>query len=57
MPLSIWFWVLYVITVVFGFWIYYESGQPLWYRRFGGYVVLWILVGMLGYRVFGSAIK
>lgn len=56
MPLNLLFWTLYIISVVFGAWAYYD-GQPLWYKRFGGYFVLWILVGILGWRVFGSAIK
>lgn len=56
MPISMLFWAIYIIAIVFGFWLSYD-GQPTWPRRFGGYVVLWILVGILGWRVFGSAIK
>ena len=56
MPMSVLFWVLYIIAVVFGAWASYD-GQPNWPRRFGGHFVLWILVGILGWRVFGSAIK
>ena len=57
MPLSLLFWIIYILTIVGGVWSYYDSAQPLWYRRFGGYLILWILVGILGYRVFGAAIK
>ena len=57
MPLSILFWVIYLMSIVFGWWGFYEPAQPLWYRRFGGYVTLWILVGVLGWQVFGPAVK
>jgi hypothetical protein len=57
MPLGILFWVLYVIAIVFGFWSSYEAGQPLWYRRAGAYAVLWLLVGILGWEVFGPVVR
>jgi hypothetical protein len=57
MPLGILFWAVFILIGCFGgFWLYYD-GQPLWGRRFSGYIVLLILVGILGYRVFGSAVK
>ena len=55
MPIGLLFWVLYIIAVLFGAWASY--GQPNWPRLFGGHFVLWILVGMLGWHVFGPAIK
>ena len=57
MALSIWFWVFYVLSIVFGGWGFYNPAEPTWYRRFGGYAILWILVGILGYQVFGSVVK
>jgi hypothetical protein len=57
MPLSILFWVIYLISLLVGFWGYYEPAQPLWYRRVGGYIVLWLLVGILGWSVFGPAVR
>lgn len=57
MPLGILFWVLYIIAVIFNFWATYEPAQPLWWRRAGSYFVLWILVGILGWQVFGPAIR
>jgi membrane protein YdbS with pleckstrin-like domain len=57
MPLGIFFWVLYIISLIIGFWGYYEPAQPTWYRRAGGYIVLWILVGILGWSVFGPAVR
>jgi hypothetical protein len=57
MTVQNWFWVIYVISIVFGVWFNYEAGQPLWYRRAGAYAILWLLVGLLGYGVFGPVIK
>lgn len=56
MPLSILFWVIYIFSLIFGAWGFYVPGQP-WYRPAGGYFVLWVLVGILGWHVFGPAIR
>ena len=56
MPLSYLFWGIYILSIFFGGWGYYD-GTPVGYRRFGGYFVLWVLVGLLGYHVFGAAIR
>jgi membrane protein YdbS with pleckstrin-like domain len=57
MPLGTLFWVVYVIAILFGVWSNYDAAQPLWYRRAGAYLVLWVLVGILGWEVFGSVVK
>jgi hypothetical protein len=57
MPLSVLFWMIYVITLLFCLWSNYEAGQPLWLKRAGSFVVLWILVGILGWRVFGHLVN
>jgi membrane protein YdbS with pleckstrin-like domain len=57
MPLGILFWVIYVIAILFGVWSNYEVGQPLWFRRAGAYFVLWVLVGILGWHVFGPVVR
>ena len=57
MPLGILFWVIYVITFLLGAWANYEAAQPLWYRKAGAYLILWLLVGMLGWKVFGSVVQ
>lgn len=51
------FWVIYLISFFIGGWSYYETGQPMPYRRAGGYLVLWVLVGIVGWAVFGPPIK
>jgi hypothetical protein len=57
MPLGILFWVIYVIAIIFSVWSSYEVNQPLWFRRAGAYFVIWLLVGILGWRVFGPVIR
>lgn len=52
MNLGILFWVVYIIAFLSGFWANYEPAQPLWYRRAGANLIFFILVGILGYRVF-----
>jgi hypothetical protein len=56
MKLENWFWGIYVLCLLLGGWGYYD-GTAVGYRRFGGYFVLWALVGILGYSVFGSVVK
>lgn len=52
------FWVIYVIAILFGGWSNYEAAPNSgWQRRFGAYLVLWLLLGMLGWQVFGPVIK
>jgi hypothetical protein len=57
MPLSVLFWVIYILALLFSWWGYYVPNDPGWFRRAGGMTVIWVLVGILGYRVFGPAIR
>jgi len=57
MPLSILFWVIYTVAIIFGVWSNYAPAEPLWYRKAGAYLVLWLLVGILGWSVFGPVVK
>ena len=57
MPLGILFWTIFIIALLFGLWSGYEPAQPLWYRRTGAYLVLWLLVGILGYHAFGPVVR
>ena len=56
MSLQLLFWMIYIIALVFGLWSNYTPAEPFWYRRSGAYLVLWVLVGILGWEVFGAAI-
>jgi len=53
MSLSILFWVLYVVALVFGAYSN-RANFPGW---FGGSLVQFILIGVLGWAVFGAAVR
>lgn len=52
MSLSLLFWVLYVVALVFGCYTN-RAAFPAW---IGGSFVHFILIGILGWAVFGAAI-
>lgn len=56
MPLAYLFWMIYIIAIVFAGWAYYAPNTP-WFKPFGGVFVVWLLLGILGYRVFGNVVK
>jgi predicted membrane channel-forming protein YqfA (hemolysin III family) len=55
MSAGVWFWLLYVICVIFGMWAEWPADGR--YRPLGGRLVVFILLGLLGFRVFGSPIQ
>lgn len=56
MTISLLFWILMLLWAVFGvFPTWPKAGGPYW--SFGGSLLLFILIGMLGWRVFGPAIR
>ena len=57
MPMSILYWVLMIIWLIFGMWAGYTPGQPYPYRSWGGNLLIFILMGILGYKVFGGPIQ
>ena len=57
MPLEILFWMIYVLAILGGLYLNYEAGQPLWFRRAGAYLFLWLLVGILCWQVFGAVVR
>ncbi len=57
MPLSILFWVLMLLWLVFGMFLARIEGQPWTYRNWGGNLLIFILLFLLGWQVFGAAIK
>jgi len=51
------FWVIMLIALLFGIWgIYSAPGGPNWHGM-GMSLVLWVLLALLGWEVFGPAIK
>jgi hypothetical protein len=58
MGANIWFWLIYVIVLVFGVWgVGPWTAEPNPYRTFGSWIVLFILIGLLGWHDFGSPIR
>ena len=56
MGANIWFWLIYVLVGVFGLWGISPYGQTTW-APWGGWFILFILVGILGLHDFGSPIR
>ena len=49
-----WFWVLYVIVALFGGYSLYGMGDR---RYFGGGIVVFVLIGLLGWSQFGPPLR
>jgi hypothetical protein len=61
MSAAIWFWILFVITLVFGVFIqnpWRPAGGPSYpWAPFGSWLILFVLIGILGWGVFGPPIR
>lgn len=55
MSAGIWFWLIYVICLLFGGWFGYSTGGDR--RYIGGGLVIFVLVGLVGWAVFGPPLK
>lgn len=51
------FWILYLIGVILWFYGDYVAGQPYPLRRVPGGLLTFLLIGLLGWRVFGAAVR
>ena len=57
MEISLLFWILYLIALVFSLSASWPSGPGVaGWRPFGGSLLMFILVGILGWAQFGAAI-
>ncbi len=56
MPLSFVFWLVFILCFCFSFWSggYYRTGE---YRGFGPWLAIFLLIFLLGWRVFGFVIQ
>ncbi len=57
MTLSVWFWVIYVLSLLFGLWTEYTPGQPYPYPHGLRWFLFYLLIGILGIQAFGGPIK
>lgn len=55
MSISLLFWVIMILWLLFGLWQNWPApgGKPF---AVGGVIVLWVLLALLGWRVFGAAL-
>jgi len=53
MNIGILFWMLWVIGLIFGVWSTWPGG----YRLVGGNILLWVLLFIIGWKVFGPLIQ
>lgn len=51
MDVSLLFWILMLLWAVFGVWSNLPGGN---FRGWGGTLLLFVLIGLLGYKVFGA---
>ena len=56
MPLTILFWVLMLFWLFFGFWSGYTVGQPYTFRSWGGNILLFVVIAILGWAVLGPPV-
>jgi hypothetical protein len=56
MTLGFLFWLLMIIWLIFGFW-QWRPTAPSNYPLFGGHILLWVLLFLLGWRIFGFVIQ
>lgn len=54
MPVGIWFWIIFVLTLLFWVGLFY-IGWP--YLAISFPAILMILIGLLGWKVFGSPVQ
>jgi hypothetical protein len=57
MPLSILYWILMLLWLVFGLWSGYTPGQAYTYRAWGGSILQFILFAVIGWKLFGPPIQ
>jgi len=55
MPLGFIFWLLMLLALILGGWSNY--GQPTWRGWWTSSFFLWILLAILGWRVFGFIVQ
>ena len=55
MGAGIWFWIIYVLVFLLGGFFGYRD--PTYRPYFGAGIVIYILIGLLGWGVFGAPIR
>lgn len=55
MTISLLFWVIYIISLLFGLWTNWPVG-PTNAKPLSLTLIIFILIGLLGWQVFGAAV-
>jgi len=57
MTLAIWFWIIYVLSLVFSIWSDWpRTPGPAGYGPVGGRLLFYVLIGLLGWQAFGGPV-
>jgi hypothetical protein len=51
------FWVLMILWLIIGLWFEYIPGQPYPFKRLPGNLLIFVLLAVLGWQVFGAPVK
>lgn len=54
LSLGIVFWIVMLLWLVGGFWVNYSAAPN--YRAYGGHILLWFVLFLIGWQVFGFPI-
>lgn len=59
MSAGIWFWILFVLCVFFNVFFNWpaDPNKPQAWGPFGGSLLLFVLIGLLGWGIFGAPLK
>jgi len=59
MKIGLLFWILMLIWLVFGLWLTWpaSTGSALAFGLVGGNLLLFLVIGLLGWKVFGSPVQ
>jgi hypothetical protein len=57
MPVGLLFWMLMILCLIFGFWWNYRAGGQPSYGFLGMNFLTWVLLFLLGWKVFGFILQ
>lgn len=57
MPIGYLFWTLFILAIIFSSWGFWPGAGPLNRPMIGGSLLVIVLIALLGWRVFGSALQ
>lgn len=57
MPIGILFWMIMILWFLFGLYWHSEEAKTKGYGVYGGSLLLFVVLGLLGWRVFGPVLQ